>query len=506
MASSIQPILPPDAHNLRLGENVHPPSWRNPAPSTSYNLVVIGAGTAGLVIAAGAAGLGAKVALIERHLMGGDCLNYGCVPSKALLRVARSLGEIARARSMGIAATVEKVDFTMAMERMRRIRADLSGHDSAARFQQLGVDVFFGEARFKSPSQIEVSATTLGFKRAAIASGGRPADLPIAGLEEAGYLTNESVFSLTELPRRLAIIGGGAIGCELAQAFARFGAEVTIIEATPQILGREDRDAAQIVADALLRDGVKILTGATLIRVQRRGTEKLLQFEVNQAAGEITADQILLGVGRAPQLESLGLEAAGIEYASDGITVDDRLRTSNPRVYAAGDVCTGLKFTHMADAMARIVIRNALFYGRARASALIVPSCIYTDPEIAQVGLTEHEARARGVPIRSFVQSFAGVDRAVIDGESDGFVKLHVAGGSSRIIGATAVGSHASEIISEIGLAISEGIRIGQLASVIHPYPTRAGAFRQAADAYNRARLTMTAKRIFAKWFALMRR
>ena len=506
MASTVHPILPLDAHNLRLGENVHPPEWKNPTPAASYNLVVIGAGTAGLVMAAGAAGLGARVALIERHLMGGDCLNYGCVPSKALLRVARGVGEIVRARSMGIAAKLEEVDFAAVMERMRRIRAELSSNDSAARFKQLGVDVFFGEARFLDTNQIRVGdSTTLRFRRAAVASGGRPARLPIAGLEEAGYLTNQSVFSLTELPRRLTIIGGGPIGCELAQAFARFGSEVTIIESTLHILGREDRDAAQVLVAALLRDGVKIVTGAALTRVDRRVNDKLVQYEVDGMLREIIADQILLGVGRAAELDSLDLAAGGIECGPEGIKVDDHLRTSNPRVYAAGDVCTALKFTHMADAMARIVIRNALFYGRTRASTLMVPSCIYTDPEIAQVGLTEQEARVHGIPVRSFAQSFAGVDRAVIDGETEGFIKLQVAGNSGRIIGATVVGSHASELISAISMAMCSGIRIGQLTNVIHPYPTRTEVLRKLADAYNRSRLTPRVGRVLAKWFALTR-
>jgi pyruvate/2-oxoglutarate dehydrogenase complex dihydrolipoamide dehydrogenase (E3) component len=506
MTPAVHPILPLDAYNERLSENVRPPAWKNPAPAPIYNLVVIGAGTAGLVMAAGAAGLGARVALIERHLMGGDCLNYGCVPSKALLRVARGVGEIVRARSMGIAATLEEIDFAAVMERMRRIRAELSSNDSAARFKQLGVDIFFGEARFLDANQIRVGdSATLRFRRAAVASGGRPAPLPIAGLEEAGYLTNQSIFSLTELPRHLAIIGGGAIGCELAQAFTRFGVEVTIVEATAQILGREDRDAARAVAGALLREGVKIITGATVTWVHRRDSQRLLQYESDGIRQEITADHILVGVGRLPELDSLDLAAANIEYGPEGIKVDDHLRTTNRRVYAAGDVCTGLKFTHMADAMARIVIRNALFYGRARTSSLLVPSCIYTDPEIAQVGLTEQEARVRGIPVRSFAQSFEGVDRAVIDSETEGFVKLQVAGNSGRIIGATVVGSHASELISAISMAMHSGIRIGHLTNVIHPYPTRAEVLRKLADAFNRSRLTPRAGRVLAKWFALTR-
>ncbi|HKV53072.1 MAG TPA: mercuric reductase [Candidatus Binataceae bacterium] len=523
IASSVNPILPPDPHNLRLAANVHPSSWQNPRPAPRYNMVVLGAGTAGLVISAGAAGLGAKVALVERNFMGGDCLNYGCVPSKAIIRPARIVGEIHRARSMGISARLERIDFGAVMERMRGIRADLSAHDSAARFTELGVDVFFGDGHFASPETIEVGTSVLRFRRAAIAAGGRAAALPLEGLEAAGYLTNESIFSLTELPRRLAVVGGGAIGCELAQAFARLGAEVTIVEALPRILSREDHDAAEIVNRSLIRDGVKIVTGAAIARVERRGSDKVLHIASSDADGrpavaeEIIADEILLSVGRTPNLDGLNLAAARIAYSRNGVIVDDHLRTTNRRVYAAGDVCTGgdgtkstaassvfdKKFTHMADAMARIVIRNALFHGRAQASALIVPSCVYTDPEIGQVGLTEEQARARGDESRTFTRQFADVDRASIDGEIEGFAKLHVV--RDKIVGATLVGSHAGEMISEITVAIGAGLGMGKLAEVIHPYPTQAEVFRQAADAFNRTRLTPRLKRLFTRWFALTR-
>ncbi len=500
-------LLPDDDHNRRLAANVHPNAWVNPRPATRYNLVVIGAGTAGLVIAAGAAGLGAKVALIERDLMGGDCLNFGCVPSKALLRGARAAAGIRDAARFGIDLPRNaRVDFGAVMDRMRRLRADLSVNDSASRFRSLGVDVFFGDARFSGRDTITVGDSTLRFRRAAIATGARAAELSITGLKEVGYLTNETVFALTELPQRIAMIGGGPLGCELAQALCRFGSEVTVLEVAPQILIREDRDAALRVAKALVHDGVNLITGCDIASVERRGTEKLIRFARDGVAAELAVDEIIAGVGRAPAVAGLNLEAAGVAYDhAAGVTVDDYLRTTNPKIYAAGDICSQFKFTHMADAMARIVIRNALFYGRARISTLTIPWCTYTDPEIAHVGLYETEARARGIKVKTFVQEFGAVDRAVLDDETGGMVKLHVAEGGDRIVGATVVASHASEMISEMTLAIAQGVGLGAIANVIHPYPTQAEAFRKLGDQYNRTRLTPRVKRIFERWLAWTR-
>jgi pyruvate/2-oxoglutarate dehydrogenase complex dihydrolipoamide dehydrogenase (E3) component len=505
--SSLLPLAPADDHNRRLAEHVHPPGWSNPTPQSRYNLVVIGAGTAGLVIAAGAAGLGAKVALVERDLMGGDCLNFGCVPSKAIIRASRAAAEVRDAPRFGIhVADGVHVDFGAVMERMRRLRADLSVNDSAARFAAFGVDVFIGDAHFSGRDTVVVGASTLRFRRAAIATGARAADLPIAGLKEAGYLTNETVFSLTGLPARIAVIGAGPIGCELAQALRRFGAEVTLVEVAPQILIREDRDAAARVERSLVRDGVTLLTGSNIIAVERRGREKLIRLDRDGANAELAVDEIIAGAGRAPAVAGLNLEAAGIAWdLSTGVAVDDYLRTTNPAIYAAGDVCSQFKFTHVADAMARIVIRNALFYGRARMSALTIPWCTYTDPEIAHVGLYEADAKSRGIKLKTFVQEFDAVDRAILDGQTDGFVKVHVAAGSDCIVGATVVASHASEMLSELTLAIAKGIGLGAIADVIHPYPTQAEALRKLGDQYNRTRLTPRVKWIFERWLAWSR-
>jgi pyruvate/2-oxoglutarate dehydrogenase complex dihydrolipoamide dehydrogenase (E3) component len=500
-------VAPPDQYDARLLANVHPAGWINPEPAARYNLVVIGAGTAGLVAAAGAAGLGARVALVERRLMGGDCLNFGCVPSKALIRAARVCGVINHATGYGITATPQAhAEFGAVMARMRRLRAELSANDSAARFKSLGVDVFLGEGRFIGRDAAEVDGNRLNFSRALVATGARPAAPPIPGLAEAGFLSNETVFSLTELPRRLAVIGAGPIGCELAQTFRRFGSEVWLLEALTQILPREDRDAAAIVERAIVGDGVELLTGCKIASVGRGAAGRLVRIEHRGAPREIEVDEILVTAGRAPNVKEIGLEAAGVEYdLKSGVRVDDYLQTSNRHIFAAGDVCSALQFTHLSDAHARIVIRNALFFGRDRASRLTIPSCIYTDPEIAHVGLGEAEAAARGVAIRTFVQEMSAVDRAVLDGETAGVAKVHVREGTDQILGATIVAAHAGEIISELTLAIAAGIGLDRIAGVIHPYPTQAEAIKKIADSYNRTRLNPSRKRLLTRLLAWRR-
>ncbi|MHB1556999.1 MAG: mercuric reductase [Isosphaeraceae bacterium] len=499
-------IEPSDEHNRALVANVHPPDWPNPEPAWRYNLVVIGAGTAGLVTAAGAAGLGARVALVEKHLMGGDCLNVGCVPSKALIRAARAVAAVRDAVGFGVRIDGDiAVDFATVMDRMRRVRAEISPHDSAARFRDLGVDVFLGSGRFIGLDALEVAGRTLRFRKAVIATGARASAPPIPGLDDAGYLTNETVFSLTALPRRLAVIGAGPIGCELAQAFARFGAEVTLLEGQHQILGNEDRDAAALVESSLRRDGIEINCCCNITRVLRDGREKVLTMECAGENRQLRVDEILVGVGRAANVEGLGLETAGVAYDGAGVMVDDQLRTTNPRIFAAGDVCSRFKFTHAADALARLAIQNALFLGRARAGALTMPWCTYTDPEIAHVGLYEAQAQKRGIPVRTFVQEFRDVDRAVLDGETAGFVKVHVREGTDRIIGATIVGRHAGEMISELTLAMVGGLGLKDLSRTIHPYPTQAEAIKKVGDAYNRTRLTPFVQGLFRRWLAWTR-
>jgi len=483
----MESFRPVDSHDAELLTQVHPADWKSPTPAQRYNLVVIGAGPAGLVAAAGAAGLGAKVALIERHLMGGDCLNVGCVPSKTLLRCARAAAEARGAARFGVKATDIQVDFPAVMQHVRSLRAKLSHHDSAQRFTSLGVDVFLGEGKFAGADTVSVGNDTLRFKKALIATGARAIILPIPGLRETGCLTNETVFQLTEMPKRLGIIGAGPIGCEMAQAFARLGAKVHLFEAEARILPREDADAASLLHSSLERDGVTIHCAAQIQSITRSGQEK----QIVVAPQPIPVDEILLGVGRAPNIESLNLESAGITYTKAGVTTNDYLQTTNRRVYAAGDVCLPQKFTHSADAAARIVLQNALFAGRKKISTLVIPWCTYTDPEIAHVGTYDSE--------RTFTQNFEHVDRAVIEGH-EGFVKLHTSKCSDRILGATVAGAHAGEIVSMISLAMRQGLGLGAFSEALFPYPTLSEIMKKAADAYSRTRLTPGVKRLFEWW------
>lgn len=496
--------LPLDEHDRILVQRVRPTDWVNPSPKTRYHLVVIGGGTAGLVSAAGAASLGASVALVERRLMGGDCLNFGCVPSKALLRAARAVADVRRAAEFGVhGGGPIGVDFPAVMARMRRLRAGISPNDSVQRFRDLGVDVFLGSAQFVAEDRVVVEGRELSFHRAILATGTSPSIPPIPGLAEATFLTNETIFSLTQLPRRLAILGTGPIGCELAQAFARFGTRVTLLGSRDQVLPRESADASALVAQALWDDGVELLLGAKYERVEQHGGETELFIETQGQTRTIATDALLVAAGRTPNVAGLGLDAAKVEWdAATGVTVNDRLQTTNRRIFAAGDVCSRFKFTHAADAMARIAIQNALFFGRAKASRLVIPWCTYTDPELAHVGLHETEAAAQGIAIDTFTQEFTHVDRAVLDGEAVGFVRIHVRKGTDTIVGATIVSRHAGEMISEVALAMTAGQGIAMLGRTIHPYPTHGEALRKIGDAYNRTRLTPTVRWLFRKWFS----
>jgi pyruvate/2-oxoglutarate dehydrogenase complex dihydrolipoamide dehydrogenase (E3) component len=504
---SIPVVLPHDVHNETLVSNVHPTDWQNPEPAPHYNLVVIGAGTAGLVTAAGAAGLGAKVALVERRLLGGDCLNVGCVPSKCMIRSSRVVADIRDANQFGVIVPQGmEVDFPAVMERMRRLRARISAHDSVKRFRDMGVDVFLGEGRFSGADSVEVSGKTLCFKKAVIATGTRPVHPGIEGLAEAGFLTNETVFSLTEQPRRLAVIGGGPIGCELAQAFRRLGCEVTLFHNASHILNREDSDAAEILQQSFIRDGIRLILNCKTKRIEKKNGSKIIHIECGGREEEIAVDEILAGAGRAPNVEGLNLEAVGVKYdKKKGIEVNEHLQTTNPRIYAAGDICLKYKFTHTADATARMAIQNALFLGRKKQSALTIPWCTYTDPEIAHVGMYERDAQEKGIAVDNFVRPLNDVDRAIADGEEEGFVKIHVKKGTDKILGATIVARHAGEMLGEITLAIVGDLGLGTLANVIHTYPTQAEAIKQVADAYNRTRLTPFIKGLFTRWLAWRR-
>ena len=494
-------VSPLDEHNLKLIENVHPTRWTNPDPGGRYHLVVVGAGTAGLISASFAAGAGGRVALVEQHLMGGDCLIVGCVPSKAIIRSSRVFAELRDAASLGWRVPEgAEADFPAVMARMRRVRAQISPNDSASRYRdQKGVDVFLGPGRFTSSDTLEVEGKTLRFKKAVIATGARATYPPIAGLADVGFLTNETVFNLTERPRRLAVIGAGPIGAELAQAFCRLGSEVTLLEMADHILVREDPDAAAIVQASMIRDGVNLVVKCGVQRVERTDAGKVIHFT---CGGErsVVVDEILVGAGRAPNVEGLNLEAAGVTYDRHGVQVNDSLQTSNPRIYGAGDVCMAWKFTHAAEEAARVAVQNALLPGRRKLSVLTMPWCTYTDPEIAHVGMYEHEARQRGIDVDTFTHPWRDVDRAITDGEEDGFVKIHVKKGTDQILGATIVARHAGETISELTLAMVGKVGLKTLARVIHPYPTQADALRRAAFAYSVTRVTPSVKKLLGLW------
>ncbi len=487
----MQPI---DSYNQTLLDAVHPTDWINPTPQSEYDLVVIGAGTAGLVVAAGSAGLGIglKIALIEKQYMGGDCLNFGCVPSKAIIRSARAAAEMRDAARLGVIAQSMSIDFAAVMERMRKVRSDISENDSAQRFKNLGIDVFFGEAQFIDRYTIRVADAELKFKKATIATGARAVCPDIPGLTEAGFLTNESVFNLTECPKRLLVVGGGPIGCELAQTFQRLGSDVTLLHKNSQILNKEDPDAAEIVRSQLNQDGVRVWVNTDLLDVTVTPEGKKILFETPDGLNTITVDEILIGAGRQPNIEGLNLESIGIATdPRNGILVNDYLQTTQPHIFAAGDVCMDWKFTHAADFAARIVIKNALFspfgLGKSKLSNLVMPWVTYTSPEVAHVGLYERQAT---VPTTVIVIPMNTIDRAITDAETHGFAKILLRAGTDEILGATIVSTHAGEMISEVTTAIVNKIGLAKLASVIHPYPTQADAIRKAADAYRKTLLS----------------
>lgn len=481
-------LLADDPADRTLAARVHPEDWESPVPADRYNLVVVGGGPAGLIAALGAAGLGAKVALVEKHLLGGDCLNGGCVPSKALLRAALHAREARNGRALGNEAQVH-TDFGRAMQRMRSIRAAIGEHDSAERLAREGIDVFLGHARFTGPDTIEVGEHTLKFVRACIATGAGPAVPPIPGLRVAEPLTNETLFTLTEAPDQPLVLGAGVIGCEMAQAFAAFGTQVTVIDRAERVLSREDPEASEAVRAALEQDGVRLHLGAGIESVERDGEQRTV---VLSDGTRLTAPALLVALGRRSNLD-LDLETAGVTVGDGSIAVDAYLRTSNPRIYAAGDVIGGARFTHAADHQARIVVQNALFFGRRRHAGLILPRVTYTHPEVAAVGIGAAEAAADPA-LTAFTEPLSGTDRGATDGV-EGFLRIW-ADGKGRIHGATIVGPGAGELLAPVTLAMTQGIRLSAVASTVHPYPTLSEAFFRAASAYNRTRLAPWMKRL----------
>jgi len=498
-------LVPDDDANRELVRQTHPLDWTNPAARARYHLVVIGAGTAGLTAAGGCAAVGGRVALIERHFTGGDCLVSGCVPSKGIISAARVAARCRQAGAYGVQVPSATVDFPTVMARMRRLRAQISPADSVSHLAKAGIDVFLGQARFVARETVEVGGQRLKFVRAVIATGGRPIVPPIPGLREAGFLTNETLFDLTVLPPRFVVIGAGPIGCEMAQTFQRLGSRVTMIDTASHILHREDSDAAAIVQRAFEQEGVQLLHRSKVTRVERRSKETIVWVEQDGRILELACEAMLVGVGRAPNTDGLNLEAAGVAYDTTGVTVDDRLQTTNPRIFAAGDICAPFKFTHTANALGRMAMVNALFWGRNRMSRLIVPWCTYTDPEIAHVGLYERQAKERGIPVTTLTVPLSENDRAILDGESEGFVRVHLKRGTDTILGATVVAAHAGDLLTYFTLAMTKGLGLAALAVSIYPYPTQSEALKRLANAHLQTKLKPWIKTVLRRLLACHR-
>ncbi len=480
-----------------------------------YNVVVIGAGTAGLVTAAGTAGLGGRVALIERNLMGGDCLNFGCVPSKALISSARLVQRIRESEKWGLDRQEPEFAFEKVFERMRARRAKIAPNDSQERFESLGVDVFRGEARFISPDEIEVDGRKLRARNFVIATGRRAVVPKIEGIDQVRYFTNETIFDgLKEKPESMIVLGGGPIGCELTQTFCRLGTQVTMIQRGDQLLAREDRDVAEFLERRLIDEGVRVIKNVDARSVATTDAGKIAVEFLDRQSGRLAertffADALLVAIGRSPNLESLDLKSAGVNVHETGVRVTDYLQTSQRHIYAVGDVIGPFLFTHMADAQARVVVQNILApfqFLRKKMDYSVVPWCTYVDPEIAHIGLGEKEAQQRNIDCDLFLVPLEDVDRAVVESEETGFAKVLTVKGCDKILGATIVAPHAGDLLHEFVLAMKAGLGLGTIASTIHAYPTFAELARKAGDKYNKTRLTPRAKKIFSWLYARARK
>jgi len=468
-----------------------------------FDIVVIGGGAGGLVVAAGGAALGAKVALVDRHRLGGDCLWYGCVPSKALIQSARIAHTMRHAERWALRPADPAPDLARVMERVRGVIAGIEPNDSPERFRALGVDVTFGDGRFTAPDAFEIAGRRLTGTTFVLATGSRPAVPDIPGLTQTPYLTNETLFDLREAVPSLLVVGAGPVGCELAQAMRRLGSEVTIVDAAARILAREDADVVQVVAQQLRDDGIRLRLDAKIRRVA--GPTGAIMLTVVASDGRetvLTGTHLLLAAGRRANIEGLGLDAAGVTVADGHVLVDDKLRSSNRRIFAIGDVIGGYQFTHLAEHHAGIVLRHAIFKLWWTKPSSVIPWCTYTDPELARVGLSETEAREKGVAHRVYRFPFSDIDRARTDNDTKGFAKL-VTDPRGKLLGAAIVGPNAGELIAECVLALAQGLHAKDLSAAIHTYPTLAQINRRTADQRMKEGLTPGAKRWIRRIFRL---
>jgi pyruvate/2-oxoglutarate dehydrogenase complex dihydrolipoamide dehydrogenase (E3) component/uncharacterized membrane protein YdjX (TVP38/TMEM64 family) len=487
--------------------------WRARRPERyDYNVVVIGAGSAGLVASYIAAATKARVALVEKHRMGGDCLNTGCVPSKALIRSSKLLAQMARARDWGIGEARATVSFSQVMDRVARVIAAIEPHDSPERYTQLGVDVRLGTATLTSPWTVEVRSDagteTLRTRSIVIAAGSRPAVPALPGLNEAGYLTSDTVWDLRELPRRLVVLGGGPVGCELAQAFARLGSKVTLVEAAPRILGREDPEASALLRERFAAEGIDVRTGCEVLRVSATPGGRGLHVRHDGRDAALPFDALLVALGRVANTEGYGLEGLGIDAtATHTLETNAFLQTRYPNIYACGDVAGPYQFTHVASHQAWYATVNALFGSlrRFKVNYRAVPWAIFTDPQVARVGLSEEEAQQAGTRYQAATYRLDDLDRAIADGETQGFVKVLTRPGTDAILGATCVGSHAAETIAEFVLAMTHGLGLNKVLGTIHVYPTFAEANKQAAGLWRRGAVTAEQERLLAAFHAWQR-
>jgi len=482
-------LIPDDVYNRKTSENTHPSGWKNPVPADSYDLVVIGGGAAGLSAAMEGATYGAKTTLIENNFIGGESLTSAGIPSKCLMRSARAAAEVLAAQNLGIRLPQPpEMDFSAVMSRMRAVRARLSPHDSAARLKEMGIDVFFGTAWFTGPDSLEADGVPLRFKRAVVATGSKPSLPAIENPEDVSFFTNESIFSLTQAPQRLAVIGGGSTGCELAQIFQRLGSQVVILQKDSRLLPDEDAEAAMVLQRTFSDENIEMLFGARVFRLGAQGSKKRIDFISHGQENSLLADEILVGSGRIPDTSMLNLESAGVRTGPAGIEVNDQLQTSNPRVYAAGDVCLREHYTHIAEASGRLAAENAVLNYTKNFSDTILSHCIFTDPEIAHAGLSIAEAEAARIPYQVYTQDISLLDRAILEGELAGFVKIVVAQETGKIVGATIVARNAGEMLGTLIASMEAGLNLDRLADAFFPYPTQSEAIQRAALEYRRHR------------------